>query len=1076
MSTPRDGRRSDPRIREGTIPDVPRFDDVRFNNVSAWAIRHPVQTIVLFLLLTVAGLAAFPFLRVNVTPDLDLPAVVITVAQPGAAPTELETQVTRRVEDAVSGLGDVKHASSTVMDGASTTVVEFALGVNIDRAVSDIRDRLAQIRSDLPADIREPQVTRVEVTGAPIATYTVRAPGLSAVEASWFVDDVVSRTALAVPGVAEVSRVGGADREIRVALDPDRLAALGVTAADVNAQLRDTNVDRPGGRGTLGGAEQAVRTLGSALSVEALRDRSIILSGGRTARLSTLGTVTDASAEVRTAARLNGEPVVGFEVLRTRGSSEVDVAARVDAALARLAASRPGTEITLVSSTTSFVLASYHGALEALLIGAALATVVVWFFLRNARATLITAIAMPLSLAPTFAAMYGFGFSLNNVTLLGITLVVGVLVDDAIVEIENIIRHLRHGGPGGRRLSPWEAAMEASAEIGLAVVATTATILAVFVPVAFMPGISGQFFRQFGLTVASAVAFSLVVARLLTPMLGAYLLRPGDAGREEREGPVTLAYLRLLRWCLRHRGLTVLAGLLFFAGSVAMVPLLPRDFVPAADRSLSTLTMELSPGSTLADTAAAVARATAILRARPEVRSVFAALGIGRAGSLDEGGGASRAGEPRTAEMTISLAPRGERALSQSRFEADVRPALETIPGARLRFGRAGESGSKVAVTLVGDDPAILGDAASRLEREMRALPGLAGARSTASLARPELQIMPRADRAAEMGVSVATIAAVARIATLGDIDAALAKYNLPDRQVPIRVMLAEGVRDDLGALRSLRVTGSGGRSVPLDAVAEIRLGAGPTQIERLDRARKVTVEAELGGMPLGEATAAIAALPAMRALPPGVREIATGDAEVMAELFGGFAVALGAGVLIVYLVLVVLFGGFLQPLTIMTALPLSLGGALMALLLAQKALGVSSVIGVLMLMGIVAKNSILLVEYAISAQCAGADRVSALMEAARKRARPIVMTTIAMSAGMAHIAAGVGADSEFRAPMAIVVIGGLLTSTLLSLVFVPAAYLYMDGLNRRLGRHTAPAELREAVPSGGPREAVPAE
>ena len=1040
--------------------------EARFRNVSAWAIRHPVQTIVLFLLLTAAGLAAFPFLRVNVTPDLDLPAVVITVAQPGAAPTELETQVTRRVEDAVSGLGDVKHTSSTVVDGASTTVVEFALGKNIDRAVSDIRDRLAQIRSDLPADVREPQVTRVEVTGAPIATYTVRAPGLSAVEASWFVDDVVSRAVLAVPGVAEVSRVGGADREIRVALDPDRLAALGVTVADVSAQLRDNNLDRPGGRSTLGAGEQAVRTLGSALSVDALRDRTIVLPGGRTARLSALGTVTDATAEVRTAARLDGEPVVAFEVLRTRGSSEVDVAARVEAALARLAASRPGTEIALVSSTTPFVLNSYHGALEALLIGAVLATVVVWFFLRNARATLITAIAMPLSLAPTFAAMYALGFSLNNVTLLGITLVVGVLVDDAIVEIENIIRHLREG----RGLSPWDAAMEASAEIGLAVVATTATILAVFVPVAFMPGIPGQFFRQFGLTVAAAVAFSLVVARLLTPMLGAYLLRPRDAAREEKEGPVTRGYLRLLLWCLRHRGLTVLGGALFFAGSVALVPHLPRDFVPAADRSLSSLAIELSPGATLADTDVAVRQATAILRARPEVRSVFAALGVARTGALGGAGGASHAGEPRTAEITIGLVPRSARALSQSRFEAAVRPVLETIPGVRLRFGRQGESGSKVTVTLVGDDPATLTAAAGQLERGMRALPGLAGARSTASLARPELQIVPRGDRAAELGVSVATIASVARVATLGDVEAALAKYNLPDRQVPIRVMLAEDARNDLGTLRALRVNGTGNRSVPLDAVAEIRLGAGPTQIERLDRARKVTVEAELGGMPLGEAMTAIGALPAVRELPRGVREVPTGDAEVMAELFSGFAVALGAGVLIVYLVLVVLFGGFLQPLTIMTALPLSLGGALVALMLAQKALGVSSVIGVLMLMGIVAKNSILLVEYAVEAQRAGADPVSALVEAARKRARPIVMTTIAMSAGMAHIAAGVGADSEFRAPMAIVVIGGLVTSTLLSLVFVPAAYLYMDGLSHRLAR------LGRRAPVAGPREAVPAE
>ncbi|UFN49951.1 efflux RND transporter permease subunit [Roseomonas sp. OT10] len=1053
---------------------APEAEERRFNNISGWAIRHPVQTLVLFLLLTVAGIASYPFLRINVNPDIDLPAVVVTVAQPGAAPSELETQVTRRVEDAVSGLGDVRHITSTVTDGASTTAVEFALGKDIDQAVSDIRDRLSRIRSDLPADIREPQVTRVEITGAPIGTYTVRVPGLSPVETSWYVDDTVAKALLAIPGVAQVNRVGGADREVRVALDPDRLAALGITAAEVNAQLRDLNVDRPGGRGTLGAGEQAVRTLGSAPSLEALRERPIILPGGRTARLSDLGTVTDATAEIRTAARLNDAPVVAFEVMRTRGSSEVAVSERVAATVAKLAAARPGTEIARVASTTEFVIEGYHGAIEALLIGAGLATLVVWVFLRNLRATLISAIAMPLSLVPTFAAMYALGYSLNNVTLLGITLVVGVLVDDAIVEIENIVRHLRTGrGPDGQRLTPRRAALEASAEIGMAVVATTACILAVFVPVAFMPGIPGQFFRQFGLTVAAAVAFSLVVARLLTPLMGAYLLRPKDAeGHQDSEGRVMRGYLRLLRWSLRHRWVTLAGGVLFFAGSVALVPMIPQDFVPAPDMNRSTLNLELAPGARLAETEAAVSQATAILRARPEVTSVFAAIGTFQAdGGMPVSG--SQAGDPRNATLIVNLVPRGRRALTQTQFETDVRPALAAIPGVRLRFGAAGESGTKITTTLVGEDPEALIATARRLESEMRALPQFPGARSTASLARPELQIVPRSERAAELGVSVAAIANTARVATLGDIDAQLAKYSLPDRQVPIRVMLTEGARDDLAVLRTLRVTGSNGRSVPLDAVAEIRLGSGPTQIDRLDRARKVTVEAELSGMPLGEASALVAGLPVMQALPPGVHEKAVGDAEIMAELFQGFVMALGAGVLLVYLVLVVLFGGFLQPLTIMTALPLSLGGALVALLLAQQALGVSSVIGVLMLMGIVAKNSILLVEYAIESQRAGLPVREALLEAARKRARPIVMTTIAMTAGMAHIALGLGADAEFRSPMAVTVIGGLITSTLLSLVFVPAAYTLMDDVGRgvawvargRRGR-AAKAPAARAVPA----------
>lgn len=1052
--------------------------DPGHRNISAWAIRNPVATAVLFLLLTIAGLASYPLLRINNTPDLDLPVVIVTVAQPGAAPSELETQVTRRVEDAIAGLGDVRHIISTVVDGASTTAVEFALGKNIDRATNDVRDRIARIRADLPAEIRDPVISRLEATGGAILTYTVAAPQMSPAALSWFVEDVVAKSLLSVRGVAEINRVGGVEREIRVALRPDRMLALGITAAQVNEQLRALNLDLPGGRGTLGGEEQTIRTLGAAQSVEALRARSIVLPNGRAARLEELAVVSDGTAEVRTAARLDGRPVIAFEVVRTRGSSEVAVAEQVAARVAELEAAHPGVAMTRVASTVEFVLAGYHAALEALAVGALLAMLVVWVFLRDWRATWIAAIAMPLSLIPTFAVMWAAGFSLNNVTLLGLTLVVGVLVDDAIVEIENIVRHLRaHPGRGVMR-----AAFDASDEIGLAVIATTATILAVFVPVAFMPGIPGQFFREFGLTVAAAVAFSLVVARLLTPLLGAYFLseRPsgqaqaedaqGDArgdARGDAQGPFGRRYMALLLWCLRHRLVTVLAGIGFLAVSLALLPLIPQDFVPGADRSRSSIAIELPPGATLAETDAVVREATALLRARPEVRTVFASLGTVSSG---EGviGTSTHAGDPRQANLTVGLVPPGQRRLTQQQFETAMRPLLEGLPGARVRFGADGQSGSRLQVTLVGEDAAALDATARRLEAEMRGLPQLSGARSTASLARPELQILPIEGRLADAGVSVAALAATARIATTGDIDQNLARFNLPERQIPIRVMLDEPARGELERLRALRVEGRGGMTVPLGAVAEIRHGAGPAQIDRLDRVRKVTVEAELGGLPLGAANALVDALPVMRDLPPGVRRQAVGDSEVMRELFEGFAYALGAGVLMVYLVLVLLFGGFLQPATIMSALPLSLGGALLALLLAQKSLGVSAVIGVLMLMGIVAKNSILLVEYAVLARRErGLGRDAAIVEAARKRARPIVMTTIAMCAGMAHIASGIGADNEFRAPMALVVIGGLLTSTLLSLVFVPVAYSYMDGLERRLAGWLGRGLLAERAQAG---------
>jgi HAE1 family hydrophobic/amphiphilic exporter-1 len=1016
-------------------------DDPGYRNISAWSIRNPIPTVMLFVLLTLAGLVAYPGLRINNTPDIDLPAVLVTVAQPGAAPSELETQVTRRVEDAVAGLGDVKHITSTVRDGLSFTIIEFALGKDVDRATNNVRDKVSQIRADLPATIRDPVINRIEVTGGAILTYTVAAPAMSTEQLSWFVSDTVAKSLLSVPGVAQVNRVGGVDREIRVALKPDRLLALGITATQVNQQLRDANLNLPGGRGTLGSSEQSIRTLGSALSVEALAARPIFLPGGRTARLGDLAEVTDSTAEIRTAARLDGQPVVAFEVLRTRDSSEVKVARGVAQRAAQLEEEHPGVEVRLVTSTVAFVEAGFQAALDALLFGSGLAVLVVWLFLRDWRATAVACVAMPLSLIPTFLVLHWLGYALSNITLLGLTLVVGVLVDDAIVEIENIVRHMRTHPERG----PWRAAMDASAEIGLAVV-----------PVAFMPGIPGQFFRQFGLTVAAAVVFSLIVARMLTPLMAAYLLRPRASHRSEEvgDGAVGRRYLSLLGWCLRHRWITLGSALAFFALSVALVPLIPSDFVPAADRGRSAMALELAPGATLADTEAAVQRATAVLKARPEVVSVFASLGTSNTTGGGPGmGSTTTQGDPRNANITVTLAPPGERALNQQQFETAVRPALEAIPGVRIRFGADGMSGAKASITLVGEDAALLSATARELERQMRGIPALSGARSVASLERPELQIVPRAARAAELGVSVAAIGATARIATIGDVDQSLARFNLPDRQIPIRVMLAEDARGDLDALRALRVTGHGELAVPLDAVAEIRHGAGPAQIDRLGRVRKATVEAETGGMPLGEATRLIAALPVMQDLPPGVREREVGDKEIMRELFGGFVLALGSGVLLVYVVLVLLFGGFLQPLTIMSALPLSLGGALVALLLAQKALGVSAVIGVLMLMGIVAKNSILLVEYAVEARRAGADRATALVQAARKRARPIVMTTIAMTAGMAHIAAGIGADAEFRAPMALVVIGGLVTSTLLSLVVVPVLYTAMDDLGEFTAR-----------------------
>ncbi|MFA5899669.1 MAG: efflux RND transporter permease subunit [Hyphomicrobium sp.] len=1014
------------------------------NQISGWAIRNPVPTIVLFLFLSLAGAVSFTKLRINNMPDTDIPTVTVAVTRTGAAPTEMETQVTRLVEDAVAGLGNVDHIRSTINEGSSSTNVEFTLGTDIDRATDDVRNAVQSIRANLPSDVLEPTVRRVDNTGQPILTFVVSAPTMAPDELSWFIDNDIAKAVLSVKGVSSIARAGGVDREIRIRLNPDRLMAFGITASDISQSLKAQNINQPGGRLTLGDAEQAIRTIGSASTVEALAATRLALGDGRSVKLSDLGSVESSWAEPRQRARFNGDEVIAFSVYRSVGTGEVAVAGSVRASVQTFATAHPEVSIREVTSSTAWVMEGYEAALEALILGALLAIAVIWLFLRDMRATLVSSVALPLSLLPTFGVMYLLNESLNNISLLGIALVVGILVDDAIVEIENIVRHMRQSGK-----SAYEAAIEAADEIGLAVVATTFSIIAVFAPVGLMPGIPGQMFKVFAIAVCTSVFFSLVVARMLTPLMGAYLLRA--EGHEPDEARWVPPYLRLLNWTLRWRWLTVTGGIAFFAVSMSLVRFLPSDFMPASDRGRAQLAVELAPGSTLADTDAVVRKAVAVLLARSEVQSVYSAMGTQT--SSGPGGGTSTAGEVRTATLTVNLKPRAERQLSQQEVEAAVGPPLAKIPGARMRFGADGVSGAKIQVTLLSDDADLLASTVSALTREMRGVAGFHNAGSTSSLARPEIQITPKVDKAAVLGISTATIAATANIATLGDADQNLPKFNLKDRQISIRVMLEDSARSDISRISSLQVPAASG-TLPLSSVADITLGSGPNQIDRVDRRRSATVEAELSGLTVGEAEASVSALPSMRQLPAGITRNAAGDSERMQELFAGFALAIGSGIVLLLFVLALLFNGFLQPVTILTALPLSLGGALGLMLATDTSLSMPALIGILMLMGIAAKNSILLVEYAIVARRdRGLDRTTALMDAARKRARPIIMTTVAMAAGMLPIAFGIGADAEFRAPMAIAVIGGLLSSTALSLIYVPAVFTVMDDLENWLAK-----------------------
>jgi len=1021
-------------------------------NVSSWSIRNPIPAVMLFVLLTVAGFIAFGSMKVQNFPDLDLPTITVNASLPGAAPTQLETDVARKLENALAPLQGLKHITTKVQDGAVSITAEFRMEKPVQEAVDDVRSAIQSVRADLPGELRDPIVQKINLAGTPVLAYTLRSNRMDDEALSWMVDKEITRKLLSLRGVGAVNRVGGVTREVHISLDINRLQALGITAAEVSRQLKQIQQEGSGGRMDLGVGEQAVRTLATVKTAQEVGQIELATSRGARVRLDQVAKVSDTLAAPRSAASLNGTPVVGFEVVRSKGESEVAVGHLVRKALADFQIQHPDVEITESFDFVTPVEEEYSSSLILLYEGAILAVLVVWLFLRDLRATFVSAVALPLSVIPAFIGMAYLGFSINVVTLLALSLVIGVLVDDAIVEVENIVRHLRMGK------TPYQAAMDAADEIGLAVIATTFTLIAVFLPTAFMSGIPGKFFKQFGWTASLAVFASLVVARVLTPMMAAYMLKP--IVTPEKEPRWLTHYMVWVAWCMKHRVVTMVMATLFFIGSIMLVPLLPQGFIPPDNNSQTQVYVELPPGSTLEQTQASAEQARTLLASIKDVQSVYTTIGGGSAGSDPFAG--SGAAEVRKATLTIQLTERSQRPLKQQ-IENDIRQALQQLPGVRTKVGLGG-SGEKYVLVLTGDDPQALQTAAMAVENDLRTVNGLGSIASTASLVRPEIAVRPDFAKAADLGVTSAAISDTLRVATLGDYDAALPKLNLSQRQVPIVVRLSDDARKDLGVLERLIIPGSKG-PVMLGQVANIELASGPAVIDRYDRQRNVNFEIELSGMPLGDVTQAVQKLPSLQSLPPGVKVVEVGDAEVMGELFASFGLAMTIGVLCIYIVLVLLFKGFLHPLTILAALPLSLGGAFVGLLIAQKSFSMPSLIGLIMLMGIATKNSILLVEYAIEARrgkpaegsnpaVPGMSRWDAMIDACHKRARPIVMTTIAMGAGMLPIALGWGAaDTSFRSPMAIAVIGGLITSTVLSLLVIPVVFNYLDDLGQWVTR-----------------------
>jgi len=1006
-----------------------------FRNISAWSIRNPVPSLVAFMMLTVAGLFAFMTMPVNNDPDIDFPVVIVVVSQPGAAPTEMENQVTQKVESSIRSLPGVDEIDSTVTEGSSQTMVQLAIGTNIDRSIEDIRSAIQQVRSSLPDGILEPQVIRIDSSGNDLASYAAVATDMTVEQLSWYIDNTVTKELQSVPGMSTVERNGGVDREIRVKLDAAKLQSLGLTASAVNQQLRQVNLNAAGGRTEIAGSEQSVRVLGNAADAYALGQTQISIGGGRMIRLTDIATVVDQYAEQRSASQLDGRQVVTFDFQRAKGASDVSVFAGAKEKLAALEKQYPKVKFQLIDDSVKYTKDQYNSAIEAMIEGAVLAVIVVFLFLRDGRATAISALAIPLSAIPTFWIMQLLGFTLNQMTLLALSLVAGVLVDDAIVEIENIVRHMRMGK------TAYQAAIDAADEIGLAVLATTMSIVAVFLPVGLMPGVSGQFFKNFGLTVVASVLISLAVARLITPMIAAYFLK-AKGHASHGEGRLMDAYMGALRWTLRHRWSSIVAGAVALFLTLMFFAILPQSFQPDQDQDSSTAIIEMAPGTTLAETQAVVTKVADLLKQQPQVASVYSRVGIA------------------TGRVTATFKPKKTKKSVQ--FERDLAPTLAAFPDARVSFRSQqgwGSSGRDLTIVLGGEDPALLTKTAQTIVAQMSKLKSVVAPRIQGDLQQPELEVRPRFDLAADLGVTTAALSNAVRLATLGDIDQNKAKFSIGDRQVPITVALEQTERSRLATVQNLPVPTISGGSVPLSTVADIGFGASPSKIQRVQLQRQLTVGADLGldpktGKPLvsSQAWKEINALPIMKNLPMGVRQLTLGQAKWQGEMINNFIVAVLAGIFLVFAVLVLLYRRVLPPFVNMGSLLLAPLGGLLALWITGMPISMPVYIGLLMLLGIVAKNSILLIDFALEEMAKGVDSLAAIEDAGHKRAQPIVMTTVAMVAGMVPTALSLSGDGSWRAPMGVVVIGGLILSTALTLLIVPASFSLAVGIEKWLG------------------------
>jgi len=1039
------------------------------------SVKRPVFATMIIMALVVLGIVSYPSIGVDLFPKVDFPIVTVTTTLQGASPDVMDVDVTDRIEGAVNTINGVKSITSTSYESVSRTVIEFVLERNIDQAVQDVREKISGIRNKLPADIDDPKIAKVDPDASPILFLNLSG-NRSVRDLSMYADEVLKEQLQRINGVGDVIFYGLRLRQVRIWLDAAKMQAYQISPSDVIMALKRENIELPGGRIETQTKEYTVRIKGEFAKIPDFNDLIISYYKGAPVRIRQIGKAEDGMEEKRSLSRFNSIPAVGMAIQKQSGTNTVEVANRVKNEVERINKTLPpGMKVNTATDQSVFIVRSINEVQFHLIIGSLFAILAVFIFLKNIRTTLISAVALPVSVISTFALINAFGFTFNNMTMLALSLSVGLLIDDAIIVIENIYRHIEEG------MAPREAATFATSEIGLAVMATTFAIVGIFLPVAFMKGIIGRFFLQFALTIIFAILVSLLVSFTLTPMMASIFLKPhkksipnplatGMSGSGDGNGKKYIwtkisdhlenyysklesFYRVVLEFTLGYRKTVLVAALIIFVLSLGLTAFIGKEFVPPEDQGAFLVRMEAPIDYSVDQVEKYLGKTEAMMQEIPEVKSVFYVQGYG--------------GYANRALMMINLKPKAERKKSQEDLKKIARTKLREIPGLKvsaedISIVGGGIRNVPIQYSIRGQDLVALQKYSKQIVAEFSKLPGIVDVDTSLEAGKPEFKVYIDRDRAADLGVDVATVAEAINLLIGGELDIARYKDEQKGKRYDIRVRLNPEDRESSRSMQHIFVRARDGKLVELANVVKVEEGTGSSVINRVDRQRAITVFASLEGKTLGEAKGQLDEI-AGRILPSDYLPKYQGMADTMKESFGYLLFAMMLGIIIAYMILAAQFESFVHPITVLLSLPLSFVGAFGALFITGKTLNIFSFIGLILLMGLVKKNAILLVDYTNVLRGRGMSRREAILQAGPVRMRPILMTTFAMVFGMLPIALGVGEGAETRAPMGIAVIGGLLTSLVLTLVVVPSSYDILDDLQEKFkNRKTKKEKLAE--------------